>query len=578
MTWKDVTNNIKDLPQYKTTCRSCEKLGKTLDDSLSINSELGLYCCHKCGVRGHIDIGNTVVVEPTQELNTSSIQFLRMRGISVEVAVANGLETTANGGGIVFPYNFNNTLVNTKSRSLEGKEFRTMKGGKHILYNHDRGKDGENLIITEGEIDALSFEECGYIAMSVDYGAINENDKSTVGKLECIENSYEIIEKAKIIYLAVDNDKPGKRLEKELVRRCGAEKCKIVDFSPWKDANEVLIYEGKESLLERLKSAKDVKVEGIYTGEEDIDIMDYHWEHGLPKGTTTYIKEIDKCWTWRATDVNLWTGYMNEGKSTFLRQAALIKSVNEGVKWGVYGKEDYPRYDLYTDLIEMYVGMTTDLDKPYRRMSREQYVDARKFIMAHFILFNPKSKPDVHELCEFTTYCVRKYGIFGAWFDPYIGIKHDYNNFPREDLYISEFGSIVKDCAVRNEININVVAHQLTPRKIDNPKSDNYGCYPRPDVYTIKGGGTWADAFDNVNSIWRPRYATDKSETTVIFESQKIKKQKLVGRPGKVEMDFDTKSSRYKINGKNPLESLVIPEVNTNLDEGVKNLLKYNYK
>jgi hypothetical protein len=29
------------------------------------------------------------------------------------------------------------------------------------------------------------------------------------------------------------------------------------------------------------------------------------------------VSEIDKAWTWRAKEVNLWTGYQNEGKSLF---------------------------------------------------------------------------------------------------------------------------------------------------------------------------------------------------------------------------------------------------------------------
>jgi hypothetical protein len=62
----------------------------------------------------------------------------------------------------------------------------------------------------------------------------------------------------------------------------------------------------------------------------------------------------------------------------------------------------------------------------------------------------------------------------------------------------------------------------------------------------IKGGGTFADSCDNVLTIWRPNRFTDPTCSKVVFSSQKIKKQKLVGIPSTVEMKFDRLSNRYK--------------------------------
>jgi hypothetical protein len=41
------------------------------------------------------------------------------------------------------------------------------------------------------------------------------------------------------------------------------------------------------------------------------------YRNGQNRGETTGVSEIDKAWTWRAKEVNLWTGYQNEGKSLF---------------------------------------------------------------------------------------------------------------------------------------------------------------------------------------------------------------------------------------------------------------------
>ncbi len=81
--------------------------------------------------------------------------------------------------------------------------------------------------------------------------------------------------------------------------------------------------------------------------------------------------------------------------------------------------------------------------------------------------------------------------------------------------------------------------HQLTPRLQEN------NLYPKPTMYNIKGGGTWADGTDNILSIQRPLYASDKKDDEVLFTSQKIKKQKLVGIPQEFQMRFDRRTNRY---------------------------------
>jgi twinkle protein len=121
----------------------------------------------------------------------------------------------------------------------------------------------------------------------------------------------------------------------------------------------------------------------------------------------------------------------------------------------------------------------------------------------------------------------------------------------REDLYISRFMSELKRFAVENTISVHLVAHQLTPQK------DANGLYLRPDTNRIKGGGTFADKTDNVMFVWRPNRALDFANTEVIFGSQKIKKQKLVGIPQDVTgIDYDRKTNRYYINGKTPFTTV----------------------
>ena len=157
-----------------------------------------------------------------------------------------------------------------------------------------------------------------------------------IKKLECVTNCYEVFEKAKIIYLATDNDANGIRLQKELIRRLGAEKCMLIDFLDCKDANEYLIKYGKEALSDLLDFAKEIQVEGIFSVDDIYKEMIEYFENGDLDSESTHIDDVDNAWKWRAGEVTLWTGYQNEGKSLFLNQLALMKSIEDGDKFAVF--------------------------------------------------------------------------------------------------------------------------------------------------------------------------------------------------------------------------------------------------
>ena len=109
--------------------------------------------------------------------------------------------------------------------------------------------------------------------------------------------------------------------------------------------------------------------------------------------------------------------------------------------------------------------------------------------------------------------------------------------------------SDLKRFAVDNNVSVHLVAHQVTPQK------DDTGRYIKPDTNRIKGGGTFSDKADNVLFVWRPERALDFSDTNVVFGSQKIKKQKLVGIPQEItNIQFNRSEQRYYFNGDTPFK------------------------
>lgn len=566
MSYGELGINLKgNYSQQKTQCPNCVKLGKEnyKDACLSVNTSSGLYNCHKCGWSGKV--GETIMniqnvkmeYKKPQRTNLKNIteegvKFLTSRGITADVISANKIVSSKDNSSIVFPYFKNGEMTNYKTRGLDGKRFTQSSGAEPIIYNYDRCVGSETIIICEGEMDSLSWEEAGITYhTSVNMGAPNKGDKNIDKKLECISNCYEVFENAKRIYIATDEDENGRILQKELIRRFGADKSLLVDLSPYKDANEVLLKEGVESLRNRLKSASNPQVEGIFQQSSVRESMLDGFRNGQERGTTTHIDTIDPAWTWRNGEVNIWTGYQNEGKSLFLNQLATLKAAIDGWKFAVFSPENFPLNDFYNDIIEMYIGKSSDPYYKSSQMEESEYVEAMDFCDKHFFLIYPKKNFTLESIFERTKFLVKTKGIRSLIIDPYNTIQHKLRSGEREDLYISRFMSELKRFAIEQNISIHLVAHQVTPQK------DDSGRYYKPDVNRIKGGGTFADKADNVMTIWRPERALDFSDRNVVFASQKIKKQKLVGRPQEIAgIDFNIKEHRYYYSGNNPFKKV----------------------
>ena len=249
---------------------------------------------------------------------------------------------------IIFPYLRDGELINTKRRHRDKKDFRQNAGSLAIMWNRDRCVDPETIIVVEGEIDGMSVEVAGFENHTTpNQGAPNAGDQNVDKKLECIGNTWEIFENKTRIIIAVDNDENGRRLESELIRRFGADRCAVVDWDDCKDANEYLMTHGADGVRQKIESAVDVPVSGIWRVDDAWDSMLDGFRNGKKRGQTTHVPDLDPCWTWRTGDVNLWTGYNNEGKTTLLNQLLLLRAKHNGEKCGVFSPENYPADEFF---------------------------------------------------------------------------------------------------------------------------------------------------------------------------------------------------------------------------------------
>lgn len=282
---------------------------------------------------------------------------------------------------------------------------------------------------------------------------------------------------------------------------------------------------------------------GIIKASDVVDELMQGYRNGKERGSTTYVHRIDEAWTWRKTDLNIWTGYQNEGKSLFMEQLMTLKSYFEGWKHTLFTPENVPATDFFDNIIEMLIGKSCDPYYSKNLMSEREYLAGIEWVDRHFNIVYPSGSWDIDNILEHFDKSIIENQSTTVTIDPFNKVHHDFNG-ERGDVYVSNFMTKLKRFAVDRNVAFNLVAHQLTARK------DESGRYVRPDLNYIKGGGAFADAADNVLYVWRPDRAIDFSSTTVQFGSQKIKKQKLVGIPSDItNIEFSRRQNRYFIDG-----------------------------
>lgn len=262
--------------------------------------------------------------------------------------------------------------------------------------------------------------------------------------------------------------------------------------------------------------------------------------NGLEKGTTTYIDLVDEGWTWRPTEVNIDTGYANEGKSTWKRFLCLIKALEEKKKFCFFAPEDAPAKTFFDDIIHTLSGKSTDKSNP-NFIGLDLYNKCYEVIkdLFVFIYIKPPENTIDNIIKKWTEVLDANPDTYGFIIDPFVRVSRGKSSPERDDLFAAYFMSVLTDFARESKTSVHVIMHQQTPKRTE------LGYYPKPNMYSVKSGGTFADMVDNVTSIWRPFYAKDKINTEVTITTEKIKKQKLVGIPTEMKFKFDRISNRY---------------------------------
>jgi len=296
----------------------------------------------------------------------------------------------------------------------------------------------------------------------------------------------------------------------------------------------------KKVLTYEAIDVKDTLADVIYL-DNVRDSMLLGFKTGKAMGESTHFPAIDKHFKWKRGELTLMHGIMNQGKSTLVMQLCLAKAIFDGYKFAFFSPEQDPPDDFYDDLIHMYIGKNT-MPQYGDQMTIEEYQRGMDFVKDHFFYVFPDNESPTPEYinARFIELIV-KHKIDGCIIDPYNKLDNDIRKAGgREDLYLSAFLSQQKRLAQVHQIFMIVVAH---PK--GGIQKNTHGDYMQPNVYDLAGGAMWGNKCDNILCTYRPFHTSEKQNPAVQFTSQKIKKQKLCGVPGDVDLIYDARSMRY---------------------------------
>jgi len=537
--------NQYDLPiNVKTsTCPLCSaERKKARDKCLSLNWETGLGHCHHCGetIQMHTykkKKETKPYKRPSFQNNTTLsnnlVKWFEGRKITQftlrRLKIGEGKEWMPQTGKeentIQFNYFRDDELINVKYRDGR-KNFKMVKDAEKIPYNLDAVRTSDEMIIVEGEMDVLSVIESGH------HNVISSPNGSTVHgvNLDWLDNSIEYFENKKRIILALDDDEAGQNVQKELIRRLGAENCFTVDLSPYKDFNEVLCQEGVESVKKRILEAKECPLNNVVTLNDVRNELRDFYLNGSKSGFKIGLDGFDDIFSTYTKQFIVVTGIPTHGKSDFVDQMCIGYNLKYGWKTAYCSPENKPEFLHIDKICRKYAGYRPETQI---ELDSLKWLKVESTVNDNFYHINFENGYSLKEVLAKAAELVKRKGIKCLVLDPFNKIhlkeskRSDVNQYTND--YLNEIDVFCK----KYDVLVIVVAHPVKQIK-------DKGKMPEPDFYSIKGGGEWYDMSYHGLCVHR-----DFDRNTVSVRVMKVKFQNLGRNQANAVFMWNTNNGRY---------------------------------
>ncbi len=377
-------------------------------------------------------------------------------------------------------------------------EWRAPEGRRSVLYGMEAIAATEReLVICEGEMDALSWAAWGFSAVSVPSGA---------GSLGWVEPCYDWLERFDKIHLSFDEDRAGRAKVVELLQRIGSARCGIVRLPEkpsapgaapvrFKDANECLQAGLEAEAMRRaVEQAEVVRPDRLKAPD---DFESEIWEKFHPSGRD----QLGYVLPWgnrhgsslpfrfRLGEVTVWSGHNGHGKSQVLNHV-IVDLAWQGMK-SLLCSFEMNAPETYRRLIRMVRAEARPADCPREEFRERCLAPLRDKVW----VYDHVGMAELDEVLGVALYARRRYDVRFIVIDSLMCLKVAGS----EEKYDEQRSFMNRLCsfAAENGVHVVLVAHA---KKMDTKGNKEHAI---PRKYDIAGSADISNLAFNVCIVWR---------------------------------------------------------------------------
>lgn len=335
------------------------------------------------------------------------------------------------------------------------------------------------------------------------------------------------------VVMAMRDDESGRKLEEELARRVGKDRCFRVRWQNYRVtkgvtcAQTVLIEHGGDALAEAVDKAPSFPVAGVHELYEVEDQLENLYEFGLQPGVSTGWPSLDLRYTVKLGQWTVVTGIPGHGKTTLVDALAVNLAQLHGWKFGVFSPENQPIERHYASLMEKAAGLPFS-EGPHPRISKQQKDELKGWLNEHFKAILPDEDNDgnwsIDHILALGRTLVYRHGIKGLIIDPWNELTHLRPAHMTEAEYIALELTKVRRFARTYGVHVWVVTH---PNKLEKGPDHKYSIVT---PYMLAGGANWRNKADNILSGFRNLLQADEDIFDIYVQKIRFKEVGSLGR------------------------------------------------
>ncbi|MBP5855694.1 toprim domain-containing protein [Marivibrio halodurans] len=231
-------------------------------------------------------------------------------------------------------YDSNGAMVAQKCRKPDKSFYVTGDLGQAGLFGQQLWKEGgKRLVITEGEIDALS------VAQALGYNnwwPVVSLPNGAQGAVTSVQAQIEFVESFEEVVLCFDQDEPGKKAAAEVAEVITPGKAKVASL-PRKDPNEMLQNREVKGICNAIWQAQEKRPDGVINASDLAEKV----KEPLEMGKGYPFPCLDGLtYGQRGSEIVTWGAGSGVGKSAFVREIAYHNAMTHGDPIGYIALEE----------------------------------------------------------------------------------------------------------------------------------------------------------------------------------------------------------------------------------------------